>query len=177
MPAIPYLPADTQEPQELVAAIRARRGGELLHLDRMLLHSPAFASGWNSFLGAVRNQLTVPKKLAELAICTVAVLTGANYEFTQHAPEFIRAGGHMEQLDELKKMGPGFAPTTHFNQAERAAIQLAGEMTQSVRVSPETLSTMSSVLDNEQQFMELVGVIAAYNMVARYLVALGIEPE
>ena len=48
MPRIPYQPADLTEPVDIVSAIRARRGGSLLNLDRMLLHSPAYAKGWNS---------------------------------------------------------------------------------------------------------------------------------
>lgn len=52
MPRIPYADVDAA-PQEVVAPIRARRGGVLLHLDRMLLHSPAYARGWNALLGMV----------------------------------------------------------------------------------------------------------------------------
>ena len=77
MPIIPYKSEDIQEPAELIAAIRTRRGGTLLNLDRMLLHSPPFATGWNNFLGTVRNDLGVPVKLRELAICAVAILNGA----------------------------------------------------------------------------------------------------
>ena len=91
-PRIPFVPADIAEPAEVVAAIRARRGGELLTLDRMLLHSPALAAGWNTFLGAVRESLVVDRRLRELAMCTVAVLNGAEYEYTQHAPLYIAAG-------------------------------------------------------------------------------------
>jgi alkylhydroperoxidase family enzyme len=92
MPRVPYLPADLREPAEIVDAVRARRGGHLLNLDRMLLHSPALAAGWNTFLGAVRESLVVDRRLRELAMCTVAVLNGAEYEYTQHAPLYIAAG-------------------------------------------------------------------------------------
>jgi alkylhydroperoxidase family enzyme len=98
MPRIPYQPADLAEPKEIVSAIRTRRGGELLNLDRMLLHSPAFAKGWNAFLGQVRTGLELSPKLRELAMCVVAVLNGAEYEFLHHAPEFIKAGGTVEQV-------------------------------------------------------------------------------
>ena len=101
MPVIPYQPQEIDEPAEIVTAIRNRRGGTLLNLDRMLLHSPPFAKGWNSFLGAVRNELTVPARLRELVICTVAVLNGAEYEYIQHAPEFLRTGGTQQQLTAL----------------------------------------------------------------------------
>ena len=51
MPRIPYKADNDVGPEEIVAPILARRGGKLLNLDRILLHSPAFARGWNSFLG------------------------------------------------------------------------------------------------------------------------------
>ncbi len=63
MSRIPYKPSDLAEPTELVAAIRARRGGQLLNLDRMLLHSPSLASGWNGFLKAVRGELSLDARL------------------------------------------------------------------------------------------------------------------
>ena len=63
MPRIAYQPADLAVPADLVNAIRQRRGGELLNLDRMLLHSPAFARGWNGFLGEVRTGLALSPKL------------------------------------------------------------------------------------------------------------------
>src|SRR5690606_30107179 len=88
MPRIPYVPADLTEPRAIVAAVRARRGGTLLNLDRMLLHSPEMAAGWNAYLGAIRTQLLLSPKLRELAMCVVAVLNRADYEFGHHAPEF-----------------------------------------------------------------------------------------
>ena len=60
-------PKDLSEPRAVVDAIRARRGGTLLNLDCMLLHSPALAEGWNGLLRAVRTELEVSLKLRELA--------------------------------------------------------------------------------------------------------------
>jgi hypothetical protein len=96
MPRIPYLPADLREPAEVVTAIRQRRGGPLLNLDRMLLYSPPLAKGWNAFLGEVRGGLALPPKLRELAMCVVAVLNGADYagirQGRRHASADQRAG-------------------------------------------------------------------------------------
>ena len=41
---LPLLIDDQVGPPDLVAAIRQRRGGDLLALDRLLLHSPAFGT-------------------------------------------------------------------------------------------------------------------------------------
>src|SRR3954463_7336062 len=103
MSFIPHRPHDIDEPRDVVDAIRHRRGGKLLNLDRMLLHSPPLAAGWNSFIGAVRSQLEVSPKLRELAICVVAVLNGADYEYRQHAPHFLKGGGTAAQLDAMKR--------------------------------------------------------------------------
>jgi len=177
MPVVPYKPAEIIEPQDLVESIRSRRGGNLLNLDRMLLHSPPFATGWNHLLGIVRNDLEVPAKLRELSICTVAILNKADYEFIQHSPEFLKAGGTKQQLIALQHLEASNSKSSLFDTTEQAVIQLSIEMTQSIQVSKMTMDTVKAVLANDQHLVELVGVIATYNMVSRYLVALGIEPE
>ncbi|MDD5285150.1 MAG: carboxymuconolactone decarboxylase family protein [Desulfuromonadaceae bacterium] len=158
-------------------SVRARRGGTLLNLDRMLLHSPPFTKGWNAFLGEVRSGLTLPPKLRELAICCVAVLNGAEYEFHHHSPEFIKAGGTAAQLEALHDFDSLANETLLFNSAERAVIALTLEMTRTVKVRDSTFEDAKVSLPDDQSMVELVGVIAAYNMVSRFLVALGVESE
>ena len=177
MSVIPYKPKDLAEPRELVAAIRARRGGTLLNLDRMLLHSPPFAEGWNGFLRAVRTELTVSPKLRELAICVVALLNHADYEYRHHAPEFLRSGGTAAQLAALGRVGSKDLDLTTFDAAERAVQALAVEMTRNVEVSATTTGAVRAALADDRHVVEIVGVIATYNMVSRFLVALGVEPE
>lgn len=177
MPRIPYQPSDLTQPAEIVEAIRARRGGQLLNLDRMLLHSPALAKGWNAFLREVRTGLELSPRLRELVMCVVAVLNGAEYEFHHHAPEFVKAGGTDAQVQALRDPEAAGRNTVLFDAAERASIQLAIEMTRGVQVNDATFSDAQSALRNNQLLVELVGVIATYNMVSRFLVALGIEPE
>ena len=176
-PRIPVVADADLGPADVVTAIRQRRGGSLLNLDRMLLNSPAYAVGWNGFLGAVRNKLSLDARLRELAICTVAVLTRADYEYGQHAPEFLAAGGHQGQLDALQEFDSAIINQTLFSDAERATIALAKEMTLQVQVSEACFNALRKVLPNPQQQVELVGVIAAYNMVARFLEALQVQPE
>ncbi len=177
MPVIPYKSKDILEPADLVAAIRTRRGGTLLNLDRMLLYSPPFATGWNNFLSTVRNDLDIPAKLRELAICVIAILNEAEYEFIQHAAEFLKAGGTEDQLAALQQIDHPDSNSLLFNPQENAIIQLSMEMTRTVQVNETTMTAVKNVLQNDQHLIEIIGVIATYNMVSRYLVALGIEPE
>jgi alkylhydroperoxidase family enzyme len=143
----------------------------------MLLHSPPLAQGWNGYMGAVRTQLAVPAKLRELAMCVVAVLNHADYEFHHHAPEFLRAGGTAAQLDALRHAGDPKADLSAFDAAERAVLALAVEMTRNVAVDDATMAAVRAALPDDRQVVEIVAVVAAYNMVSRFLVALGVEPE
>ena len=177
MPRIPYGPADLQEPADVVDAIRTRRGGELLHLDRMLLHSPPFAKGWNAFLREVRTGLSLSPRLRELAICAVAALNGADYEFHHHAPEWRQAGATEAQVEAVRRLGHQLPDPGLFDVAEWSALKLTMEMTREVQVTDDTFRAAAAALPDAQQAVELVGVIATYNMVSRFLVTLDVTPE
>ncbi len=176
MPRLPYITDQQAGDTPLVSAIRQRRGGVLLNLDRQLLYSPAFAQGWNALLGAVRTQLKVDPKLRELAMCVVAVQNGAEYEYVHHAPEFVKAGGGQAQIDAVHRMSSHAIDPSLFDELENATIALSSQMTKDVKVRDATFETLRRHL-GEASTVELVGVIATYNMVSRFLVALGIEPE
>jgi AhpD family alkylhydroperoxidase len=176
MPRIPYLPTDVGEPADLVAAIRARRGGKLLELDRVLLRSPPLARGWNAFFGAVRGELSLDAKLRELAIVAVGLLNGAEYEVEQHAPELLRAGGTEAQLAALRRGRGADDGSGAFDETEAAVLLLTFEMTRDVEVNDVTVAAVRDVL-GERETVELVAVVAAYNMASRFLVALEVAPE
>jgi len=175
---IPYRPEDAQAgPEDLVKAIRARRpGGKLLNLDRMLLHSPAFARGWNTMFAAIRGQLALSPKLRELAIMAIGVLNKADYEWVQHVSEFQAAGGTKAQMEALKNVSDAIKNAKLFDESERATLALTYEMTRNITVADGTMARVRAILP-DQQVVELVGTIAGYNMVSRFLVATGIEVE
>jgi alkylhydroperoxidase family enzyme len=175
---IPYKPDDDQAgPKEVVDAIRARRpGGKLLNLDRMLLHSAAFAKGWNGLFGAIRGQLAVPAKLRETAIMAVGALNQAEYEWVQHEKEYLAAGGTQAQLAALKNVPAALKNDKLFDESERATLALTLEMTRSIKVSDATLKRVRGLLPLDQ-VVELIGTIAGYNMASRFLVATGVELE
>jgi alkylhydroperoxidase family enzyme len=176
-PRIPVVADAMLGPPDVVSVILQRRGGTLLNLDRMLLNSPNYAVGWNSYLGAVRTGLSLDAHLRELAICTVAVLTRAPYEYKQHAPEFLKAGGCQAQLDALADVDSALQSASLFDATERSVMALAQAMTLHVQVDDACFAALKKALPDPQQQVELVGVISTYNMVARFLEALQVQPE
>ena len=176
MPRIPYLPAGVTEPAEIVEAIRRRRGGALMNLDRMLLQSPPLARGWNALLREVRSGLTLPPRLRELAICAVAAFNDASYEMHHHAPLFLREGGSDAQLAALRDGSASRGDLAAFGAEERTVLQLTLEVTRDVAVQDATFGAARRLL-GDRGTVELVGLVATYAMVSRFLVALGVEPE
>ena len=175
-----WTPEQKPQPQALVDAILARRGGALINLDKALLWSEPVARGWNVYLKAVRTELPTSRELRELGICTVALLTGAHYEYHHHAPDYLAAGGTQAKLDALGafvKANPrGVPQDPALTPLDALVIRYAAQMTLDVKVSDEVFDALRQHFDTTG-LVELTSAIATYNMVARFLVALGVAPE
>jgi alkylhydroperoxidase family enzyme len=171
----PWTEALAPRNRELVAAIESRRGGTLLNLDRMLLWSEPLARGWNGYLRAIRTELSLSPFLRELAICVVARLTGADYEYHHHAPELAKAGATDAQLAALDD--PDAAATNLlYDPLQRAVIHFAIASTRDVKIPDPVFEELKRHL-SPTEIVELVAATATYNMVARFLVALDVVPE
>ncbi|NUO42766.1 MAG: carboxymuconolactone decarboxylase family protein [Streptomyces sp.] len=158
---------DTDGNGEIAGRIRARRGGDLHPLDRMLLHSPQLADGWNSLLGAVRTRMELSPAIRELVVLRVAVLNHAAYEWSAHEPDARRAGLTDADLTELRRAEPDFDPR------RRRVIGYADAMTRDVQVPDELFAALRADF-TDAELVELTATVAAYNMVSRFLVALDV---
>ncbi len=185
MARIPYVAPSG----EVTDRIRQRRGGRLTALDGVLLHSPEFADGWNSMLGAVRGSSTLPADVRELVILRVASRNGASYEWAAHEPVARAAGLGDEQLAAIRVGGlaggfsaagggaagggaaGGGAGGAALSSAQWAALAYADAMTLHVAV-PEVVFDAVRAHFGERQVVELTVTVATYNMVSRVLVAL-----
>jgi alkylhydroperoxidase family enzyme len=173
-----WTPEQKAQPQELVESIIERRGGALIDLDRALLWSEPLARSWNVYLKGVRTGLGVSRKLRELGICTVALITGARYEYHHHAPDFLSAGGTQEELDALSAYldWNNNDALQRVGKEEALVVRYAEQMTRNVQVDDALFALLQERFET-QELVEITASIATYNMVARVLVALGITPE
>jgi len=170
MARLPY--ADVKDPaaSDLVGKIAAQRGGDVPHLYRMLLNSPAVAEGWLTYLTAIRQRAALPGALRELVIMRIAVLNGAPYEADQHKPIALKLGVTQPQLDALDK----WQGASVFDDTQRAVLAYTDAMTKSIQV-PDDIFAGVQKLFKPDQLVELTATIAAYNMVSRFLEALQIH--
>jgi AhpD family alkylhydroperoxidase len=157
---------------ELLRAMRARRGGPLLNLDRQLLHSAPLARGWNGLMGALRGQMQLDGALRELVILRVAVLNRAPYEFAQHAPVARAEGLSQAQVDAVAS----WPQSTLFDARARDVLAYADAMTLQVQVPQARFDAVRAHL-SDRELVELTATVAGYNMVSRFLEALQIELE
>jgi AhpD family alkylhydroperoxidase len=169
MARLPYADLDSAEARPLVDRIVAERGSVLL-LYQMLLHSPPVASGWLTYLTAIRQLSTLPGALRELVIMRVASLNGAPYEADQHAPIALKEGVTPAQLQALDR----WQDSPLFDEDQRAALAYTDAMTRDIRV-PQAVFDAVRARMGERLVVELTATIAAYNMVSRFLEALQVH--
>ena len=171
MARIPYADSDRPDIAPLAARIKAERGGKILNLYRMLLHSPPVAEGWLTFLTAVRQRSGLAPRVREIVIMRIAVLNDAEYEFRAHLP-FARNEGVSEAQIGALRTGSGEL----FDQRERAALAYAEAMTRTIRVPDDVFAAVRRHFD-DRGIVELTATVGAYNMVSRFLEALQVDHQ
>ena len=180
---VPYAPSEppNEEARPIYERIAERRKPRpLIPLDLALLHNPAVADGWNSFIGAIRTKTSLPDSLKELAISRVAVLNHAVHEWDVHAALALKAGVSKEVMQTIFDL-----PVTKlgmvekegllgFSKEEYAVMVYTDQMTIGVQVEDEVADMVKVALGNDTMVVELTATIAAYNAVSRFLVALDV---
>ncbi|KAJ5929132.1 hypothetical protein N7454_006980 [Penicillium verhagenii] len=178
---LPYVadppPTETPDEARILASVQARRApNPLLPLDLALLHSFPVTDGWNSFIGAIRTRTSLSTVVRELAICRVAVVNGALFEWEQHSP-LLRQGGLSE--DTLKLVGDiqvDFSEESSLSTLsveERAVLRYTDAMTKTVTVPNDVFAELKGCF-SDQEVVEITATVAAYNCVSRFLVALDV---
>jgi len=165
----PWQDGDPVDP-DLLAGIQARRPNRtLIGIDRVLLRSAPLATGWNGLLGRVRADFKLDLELRELIMCRVAVLNEAEFEWNVHKPAYLAAGGAEEKLEALRAPELG----SLFDEKEAALLALTDQSTLKVKVDAAVIDRVKALF-GEEQTVEAVATVAAYNMVSRFLVALAV---
>ncbi|KAL6704315.1 hypothetical protein ACN47E_008379 [Coniothyrium glycines] len=176
---IPYVPDPpnftSEEDKAIEERIRKRRGTKgLINLDRALLHAPPVADGWNAFLGAIRTQTSLSPSIRETAICRVAALNHAWYEWEAHAP-ILLSSAHVTQphVDAVLHSPPREVGEGILDAAHAAVLRYTDAMTLDVRVSEEVFGELRKWF-GEKEVVEITATVGAYNCVSRFLVALDV---
>ncbi|PGH17931.1 hypothetical protein AJ79_00830 [Helicocarpus griseus UAMH5409] len=179
LPYVPNPPATSNEEEEtILQRVLARRGDRgLIPLDRALLHSFPVADGWNTFLGSIRTKTSLSADIREIAICRVAVINQAWFEWSHHAPLLTQAGFPDEALKLLERDAQN-PPTDAELSAVMSPKQIAvfrytEAMTTTVKVPDEVFAELRRHF-SDKEVVEITATVGAYNCVSRFLVALDV---
>lgn len=168
---------DERELPELagtLAEIRKLRPGRqrFSPLYRVLLNSPPVALGWLHFLTAIRMETTLPAMYRELVILRIGLMNKAEYEYQEHVPQALAAGITQRQIDTLAVCQESDA----FDDTQRAVLAYIDAMTLEIAVPDRVFEAVRRLFD-DREVVELTAMIAAFNLVSRFLVALRIRHD
>lgn len=174
MARVPYPSRDAFPPAHLPAYDRMQRdrGNPTPHIFLALANIPNLLDPLLSFTQEMRQGAVIEARLRELAIVTVGLTTGCDYEFDHHWNSALKAGLRREQLEQLADA----ETSTEFDAGERAIVRYAREATLSLKVSDATWSALHGQF-GLRPAMDIVMAVAWYNAVVRMLMPLEIEGE
>ena len=161
------------ELSDLIAKIKGARGGRLINIYRLMLHSPALANAWFDLNQAVRYGTEIDGQCRELAVIRVAILNNVDYVVRAHGPAYaLKEGLTPAQVEALAD----WSASNLFADRQRALLAYVDAMTRDIDVT-EAVFTEVRRHFSERQTVELTMLISAYNMLTRFLKALKVDPE
>jgi 4-carboxymuconolactone decarboxylase len=166
---------ETKHPElaESIAKIKGARGGRLINIYRLMLHSPALANAWFDLNQAVRYGTEIDGQSRELAVIRVAILNGVEYVQRAHGPAYaLKEGLTPEQVAALSD----WRASQLFSAQQRALLAYTDAMTENIEVTDDVFDNARQHF-SERQIVELTMLIGAYNMLTRFLKALKVDPE
>ena len=167
--------AENQHPElaESITKIKGARGGRLINIYRLMLHSPALANAWFELNQAVRYGTEIDGQSRELAVIRVAILNEVEYVQQAHGPAYaLKEGLTPEQVAALAD----WQPSRLFSAPQRALLAYTDAMTRAIDVPEEVFAELRKHF-SERQTVELTMLVGAYNMLTRFLQALKVDPE
>jgi alkylhydroperoxidase family enzyme len=164
---------DHPELAEPIATIKGARGGRLINIYRLMLHSPALANAWFDLNQAVRYGTEIDGQCRELAVIRVAILNDVEYVQRAHGPAYaLKEGLTPEQVSAIAD----WSASNLFSARQRALLAYTDAMTRDREVADAVFSELRKHF-SERQVVELTMLIGAYNMLTRFLKALKVDPE
>src|SRR5688572_8296793 len=152
---------ETEHPElaESIAKIKGARGGRLINIYRLMLHSPALANAWFDLNQAVRYGTEIDGQSRELAVIRVAILNDVEYVQLAHGPAYALKEGLTP--DQVNAIGD-WQPSKLFSESQRALLGYTDAMTRRIDVPDDAFTELKKYF-SERQIVELTMLIGAYN--------------
>jgi alkylhydroperoxidase family enzyme len=143
-----------------------------LNLLGTLARHPQLTRAYHTFTGHVLFGSTLSPRQREVLVLRVAALRRAEYEWAQHVLLAGDAGVAPEEIEAIAE-GPeaaGLAPS------DRALVRAVDELVADAKIADATWEELAADL-GEQQLMDLVFTVGAYEILAMALRSFGVEVD
>lgn len=182
-PRIPPL-APRDWPEEMQAALAALRPESPRHpfpprdpsrpkglnVLGTLAHHPQLARAFHTFNGHVLFGTTLTPRQRELLVLRVATVRECDYEWAQHTLLADDAGISPDEVDRVR----AGAEAPGWNPLDAALLRTVDELLRDAEISDTTWAALADGLD-EQQRMDVVFTVGAYDLLAMALKSFGVE--
>ena len=135
-----------------------------------LARHPALTRAFHAFNGHVQFATTLSIRQRELLVLRVAAVRRADYEWAQHVVIGRDAG---LDDDEIARIADG-PDAPGWSSLDRALLCAVGELLDDAMVADATWQVLAAELD-EQQLMDVVFTVGAYDALAMALRSFGVE--
>jgi len=182
MPRIAPLPPG-EWPEEMKAALAAMRPPAPRHpypqtkgrpkgLNALgtLAHHPRLTLAFNTFSGYILFASSLTPRQRELLVLRVAALRDCEYEWAQHV---VLAGDNGLEPNDIDRIAEG-PEAPGWSETDRSMLTAVDELIGSGMVAQSTWDLLAAELD-EQQLMDLVFTVGAYETLAMAFRSFGIE--
>lgn len=136
----------------------------------LLLHMPELAQKLESLRICIRDEASLPQKLQELVMLTVAREMDCAYIWYAHAAAAREAGVRGDIVDNIREK----RALTGLNADEQAAVDFARELLRNRKVSQPTFDRASASF-GQRGTLTLTNLIACYSMLAYNMNAYELE--
>jgi 4-carboxymuconolactone decarboxylase len=157
--------------QEIHDAIASGPRGSVRGPLAIWLHRPELAARAQELGRYCRYDSSLPPRLSELAILTMARHWGAEYEWAAHKPEALKAGLSPEVVEAIRT----HAAAPYADEAERVVHAVARSVLETRQVSDALYAEAIEVL-GEGQVVDLVGVLGYYSLISITLNVFRVPP-
>lgn len=179
MARLPYVDNNTASPEVLAIFKRLEQSAVttfgrpfVLNVMRALAHSPVLLRRISSLGNAMLNDLHLDAKLRELAVLQLFRVNRCEYGFQQHVTIAKAVGLNDKQIANVG----GYRTYPYYTDLERLVLEYAEVVTRDPEVSDDLFGRVRARFD-DQDIVELTMVIAYWNMMSRFLLAIQVELE
>jgi AhpD family alkylhydroperoxidase len=148
MARIPYVDPESAPPKVREALDALPQ----LNVFRLVANAETAFRPWLRYGAAILGEGELDAKLRELAILRVAALTGARYEWVQHADIAVAVGATREQVETLER---GEIDAACFDAAEQLVLRATTELVSDFGTSEATMAELAERF-SPREIVELV---------------------